>query len=95
MQLEVESTGVADGLAVVVAPPEGRGAGVAVGAGHARASVTRLQHNTTMTIYLFPSIDIYDSNNIMFLWRKKRHHSCIRRLFIKTTIYNVTNNNIS
>lgn len=47
VQLEVESTGVAHGLAVVVASPEGRGAGVAVGAGHAGASVTRLQHNTS------------------------------------------------
>lgn len=47
MKLEVEAAGVAHGLAVVVAPPEGRRAGVAVGAGHARASVTRLQHNTS------------------------------------------------
>lgn len=48
MQLKVESAGVAHRLAVVVASPEGRGAGVAVGAGHARASVTRLQHNTSI-----------------------------------------------
>lgn len=38
VQLEVESTGVADGLALVVPPPEGRLSGLAVGTGGALAS---------------------------------------------------------
>lgn len=37
MQLEVESTGVADGLALVVAPPQGGGRGATVGAAQAHA----------------------------------------------------------
>ena len=40
MQLEVESAGVADGLAVVVAPPERGVGGAAVRARHSYATVT-------------------------------------------------------
>lgn len=39
MQLEVESAGVADGLAVVVAPPERGVGGAAVRARHSYATV--------------------------------------------------------
>lgn len=40
MQLVVEAAGVADGLAVVVPPPEGGVGGAAVGAGHPHAPVS-------------------------------------------------------
>lgn len=49
MQLVVEATGVADGLAVLVASPEGGGSRLAVGtagASTSRRALQRLQHNT-------------------------------------------------
>ena len=42
MQLEVESAGVADGLALVVPPPQRRGGRAAVGTLQARATVPSL-----------------------------------------------------
>lgn len=52
MQLVVEATGVADGLAVLVASPEGGGSRLAVGAAGAstsRRTLQRLQHKHTDT----------------------------------------------
>lgn len=53
MQLVVESARVADGLAVVVAPPQSRVRGAAVGARHADASVAvsglHNKHNSLST----------------------------------------------
>ena len=43
MQLVVEAAGVADGLALAVAAPEGGGGGVAVGAGQTHAARSRLE----------------------------------------------------
>jgi hypothetical protein len=41
MQLEVEAARVADGFAVVVAPPEGGGGRLAVGTSHPNAPTNR------------------------------------------------------
>ena len=74
VKLEVESTGVADGVTLIISAPEGRGGSFTVGASHSLTSTRALNkfpQKCILCIQIYHHFEVHNfgtSIRFLFLW---------------------------